>query len=567
MEVDTKSTVNDCLNTPGRLDDERVRVVIVGAGVSGLRCAHQLVHRYGLQPTQIRILEARNRIGGRVHSEAIKRKDVRGTEVEFVVDYGAAWVHGTGYDWGVDPHSTDPYPFSNPVMELLQQGTPQGSVYEHHLVRICNGNPWMRPHFALHAENQLAIYMAGEVVSNADPVIELALKRHFDTLAAVAEYGKAFFYKGQGLDTVQITLADAIQAVQEQVDAGLPEANTITTNRAIAISKLYQLLIECWYGTDTSSIQLSEFSGQDGFEDDHCSMEELPISFPDTKYTDEGDFFGPHCTLRHGMQCVWNPLLGGGIREQVELNQQVTRITRTDDQTIRIETSSGMVVNTESCVITIPAGCLKEAASSGTMFATSLSTEKMEAIDLLAMGCYKKVFLTFNRIFWSAEPAFLAMIRNVTNDIGNHSESVLGNHLLLNNLWARRGIPCVEALLFGSAGKWAAYKPTEAIRDAVLTFMDDAMKLSEEVRELCTDCHVTRWEEDPCSRGAYSFLGVGAHLLHVDELKRPEWDGRLVFSGEATISEMEGSVYSAIFSGDNAAEKVHLVLSGDTIDF
>jgi hypothetical protein len=50
---------------------------------------------------------------------------------------------------------------------------------------------------------------------------------------------------------------------------------------------------------------------------------------------------------------------------------------------------------------------------------------------------------------------------------------------------------------------------------------------------------------------------LGALSRHVDELRCPEWDGRLVIAGEATIVEYEGSVHAALFSGKNAAESVH----------
>ncbi|KAK2735923.1 hypothetical protein FQN57_001063 [Myotisia sp. PD_48] len=59
-----------------------VRVGVVGAGIAGLRCADVLLQR-GMQVT---ILEARDRIGGRVC-----QTDING----FSVDLGPNWIHGT----------------------------------------------------------------------------------------------------------------------------------------------------------------------------------------------------------------------------------------------------------------------------------------------------------------------------------------------------------------------------------------------------------------------------------------------------------------------------------------
>ncbi|WP_353864336.1 flavin monoamine oxidase family protein [Svornostia abyssi] len=56
------------------------RVIVVGAGMAGLGAASEL-RRAGVEPI---VLEARSRIGGRVHT---------GTELGAPVDLGAAWIH------------------------------------------------------------------------------------------------------------------------------------------------------------------------------------------------------------------------------------------------------------------------------------------------------------------------------------------------------------------------------------------------------------------------------------------------------------------------------------------
>ena len=221
--------------------------------------------------------------------------------------------------------------------------------------------------------------------------------------------------------------------------------------------------------------------------------------------------------------------------------------------------------------MTLPAGCLKETLQrKQPFFDPPLSDDKRDAIRMTKMGSYKKVFLTFDEIFWPVEPAFLGMVRTLGGgEKGNDNDSnhPLGNYLLLDNLWAIHGVPSIEAVLFGPAGTWATHQSDRVIRDAVLDFIQDAMGLKTstttttyDVHAGCQSCHVTRWEEDPFSRGAYSSMALGALERHKEELRRPEWEGRLIFAGEATVSEFEGSVHAALFSGKSAAEKAHASL-------
>ncbi|KAJ5174491.1 uncharacterized protein N7482_000368 [Penicillium canariense] len=65
---------------------------VIGAGLSGLRCADILLQN----GAQVTILEARDRIGGRVHQEEVGGHSV---------DLGPNWIHGTG---------------ANPIMSIAE---------------------------------------------------------------------------------------------------------------------------------------------------------------------------------------------------------------------------------------------------------------------------------------------------------------------------------------------------------------------------------------------------------------------------------------------------------------
>lgn len=72
-------------------------ICIVGAGISGLRCASELL-AHGIKVT---IIEARDRIGGRIHQS---------DELGYTVDVGPNWIHTSG---------------QNPILDLANStGTP-----------------------------------------------------------------------------------------------------------------------------------------------------------------------------------------------------------------------------------------------------------------------------------------------------------------------------------------------------------------------------------------------------------------------------------------------------------
>ncbi|KAF9209222.1 hypothetical protein BGZ49_005676 [Haplosporangium sp. Z 27] len=77
------------------------QVVIIGAGISGLAAAHELSKHPST--IQVTVLEARNRIGGRLDTH---RNLVPGEHGDIPIDFGASWIHG------VDP--------SNPILSLAE---------------------------------------------------------------------------------------------------------------------------------------------------------------------------------------------------------------------------------------------------------------------------------------------------------------------------------------------------------------------------------------------------------------------------------------------------------------
>ncbi|CAB9507433.1 specific histone demethylase 1A [Seminavis robusta] len=582
--------------------NRRVKVIIVGAGAAGLTCVAKLLESKVVSHQDILILEARDRIGGRIHTtqEAILPIDQEGSNpVTVFRDHGAAWVHGTGYEWSATStdsnnnnekpldataavHDDNEFPI-NPMIQLLTNNSKEGlePVFE-------RGNPWTRPGHVLlglsekdettvaaHNKPNLVLFVNGRQIGGTQKdvgenkpdttIFRAALQRHAKIMQQVGQIGYQLISSGQTLKTVE-------QSFQQAVDEVMAQQQEQSNPTIELVAGFYRYLITCWHGTSASGLQLHEFAE---WENDDLEEDNNNHQLDDAEYQDEGDFYGPHCTVKRGMQTLLDPLLQTVSSSCIRLGQPVTRIEKQQssdsDEHVIVETESGMTIAADYCVVTVPLGCLAHSIDNhnddnndnnrgAIAFTPNLSQEKLDAIRHLQMGSYKKVFLQFDRIFWPKQEPFLGLVRNASSSDAQKDD--LGPYLLLDNLWARNNLPCIEAVLIGDAGIWATGKSDDTIRTAVLAFAANAMGLDSTVlHKWCVECHVTRWEEDPYSRGAYSGYRLGTLEEHTQALATTEWEGRLFFGGEATQSGCEGSVHAALNSGESLAKDLQNVIT------
>jgi monoamine oxidase len=514
-----------------------VKVAIIGAGAAGLKTASKLLDKGLVTVDEMVILEARGRIGGRIHTtqEHIQPCVSQQAPIPVHRDHGAAWVHGIGCDWA-SATASGAISLPNPMMELLnvQQLQP---IFE-------LGNPWVRPGHVLIKPMKMMLFVNGQAIDASEKIVLEALQRHREIMKKVGTIGYQLVCNGQAQQTVEQSFQQAVDQVLQE-EYGLAEQDASSTSLTTElIAGFYRHLIECWHGTSASGLQLHEFATWVDQDDDQ-------------EYRDEGDYYGPHCTVQNGMHSLLEPMFKK-VGSCIQLNQPVISVRQQAvEPCCAIKTASGMIVQADYCVVTVSLGCLAHSLSNedpeqaGKIdFSPTLSPEKTDAITHMQMGSYKKVYLEFDRIFWPKQEPFLGLIRSAGT-----GDDELGNHMLLDNLWAHDNIPCIEAILFGNAGRWATGKSDTVIRDAVLAFLAHSMGM-DQLQEWCMSCHVTRWEEDPYSRGAYSGYRLGTLSEHTEALSTCEWNGRLLFGGEATLSGSEGSIHAALISGENVANQL-----------
>ena len=88
MEMSDKCNKVDYDSLELRNENDLLDVIVVGAGVAGLKCASKL---YASGIRNVLVLEAQDYMGGRIKTETILSKDGK---TELPLETGATWIHG-----------------------------------------------------------------------------------------------------------------------------------------------------------------------------------------------------------------------------------------------------------------------------------------------------------------------------------------------------------------------------------------------------------------------------------------------------------------------------------------
>lgn len=227
---------------------------------------------------------------------------------------------------------------------------------------------------------------------------------------------------------------------------------------------------------------------------------------------------------------------------------------------VEVEVKGKPKLTADAVLITLPLGVMQ---SRSVRFEPELCPAKCKSFDRMGMGTENRVAMVFHNVFWPENTHFLRPV------FGNYTfanlHALMGNNVLC--AWVRpASIDLVEKM---------SDEETMADVEGVLR------SLFPGGYEPPASYHVTRWKSDPYSRGAYSFVKVGATksdyvtlaepltgFVDVDEdqlrpysrAPRSKFGGdkrtRMYFAGEATILSDSYTVHGAYMSGRREAKKI-----------
>ncbi len=201
---------------------------------------------------------------------------------------------------------------------------------------------------------------------------------------------------------------------------------------------------------------------------------------------------------------------------------------------IVVKTSRGEFT-AKKIIVTLPLGVLK---SGSVVFTPDLPSEKSDAIRRLGVGCFNKVFLTFEKVWWPPG-----------GETFGCADSEFPFFLDLTGIAKK---PMLAGHVAGDAGREMETR-SDAENTARVVKILGAMfkrKAPEPTGSL-----VSRWSTDPFALGSYSVGAVGAKASDRAALGSSV-DGKVFFAGEAVHRTTNATVHGAYLTGIAAAEEI-----------
>ncbi|XP_062903175.1 spermine oxidase [Mobula hypostoma] len=502
------------------------RIVVVGAGLAGLSAVKLLLVN-GF--TDITVLEASERIGGRVQSIKLGCA---------TFDLGATWIHGA---------------HGNPVYQLAE---------EHGLLEETTDGERSTGRISLYSKNGVAHYYT----SSGQRVPKDIIEEFSDVYNEVYNLTQEFFQRGRpvGAESQNSVGVFTRNGVLKRLKANRDDSG---------ISKKLKLAI------------LHQFLKVESCESSCHSMDEVSLS----EFGEWTEIPGAHHVIPSGFINIVEILARDIPKSVIQLNKPVKRIywngsfkkeihyinstllnhnldgqEEEEGYQVWVECEDGEFILADHVIVTMSLGVLKKYHE--TMFHPHLPEEKVSAIQMLGISTTDKIFLEFEEPFWSSE---CNSIQFVWEDDAENESPVYPQ-----DLWYKK-ISSFDVLYpperYGHVlSGWICGE--EAI---IMERYDD-----ETVAETCTELlrkftgnpHIpkprrilrSKWGSNPYIRGSYSYTRVGSTGADVEKLAKPlpypkstkAPPMQILFAGEATHRKFYSTTHGALLSGEREAGRL-----------
>ena len=510
------------------------QAIIIGGGVAGLVCAAGLAAVH----CPVLILEAQESLGGRIQPVYL-------TGCNKSIDAGAAWIHGVE---------------GNPCLCTDSACTPSKPELTLPAIGVGHANPWLDTPSQLYD-----VYLP----SDEDPQTLLLAPGIMEetqqgwqeqVLAKVHSFGQHCC----DVDWIDATLAQSFQHVGDMHPAHVLRA----------------WLLACWMGTDLSCLAAAELCAPGplgDFPGPHCTIGAIPSSLGEASSSSRERV---HSTSLAGM-AAWFSQVQRAVQAcphvQVQLASPVSLVQATLSGIAVHYAGNDMPAQAQHVVSTVPLPILQQKHLA---FEPPLPKSTRHALHSMQAGHYCKVMLSWETAWWSPTAAPMWCVppeRGQLLRAAHDPDDELAVCMIENGL-AMKGEPVLVGIFVGAQAQAAERNAAAAVAAVLRRAAQIAVAAGWPAPPAPAAHHVTSWDSNPWSRGAYSYLpaGVcgavieqGAQTLQASSegwrpANGPITGPALHWAGEATDPEAMGSVHAAWSSGLRAAVSIAQAKGLDT---
>lgn len=518
------------------------RVVVIGAGLAGLAAAKALLEQ-GF--TDVTVLEASSRIGGRVESVKLGHT---------TFELGATWIHGSQ---------------GNPIYHLaeangLLEETTDG---ERSVGRI-----------SLYSKNGVACYLTNRGRRIPKDVVE----EFSDLYNEVYNLTQEFFRHGKPVNAESQNSVGVF--TREEVRNRIrddPDDPADTKRLKLAMIQQYLKVESCESSSHSmDEVSLSAFGEWTEIPGAHHI---IPSGFMRVVELLAEGIPAHVIQLGKPVRCLhWDQASGRPRGPEIEPRGRGDHNHNTgeggqgggeplgdgrdeDEQwPVLVECEDCEVIPADHVIVTVSLGVLKKQHAS--FFRPGLPTEKVAAIHRLGIGTTDKIFLEFEEPFWGPECNSLQFVWE--------DEAESRPLTYPPELWYRK--ICGFDVLYPPERYGHVLSGWICGEEAlVMEKCDD-----EAVAEICTEMlrqftgnpnipkprRILRsaWGSNPYFRGSYSYTQVGSSGADVEKLAKPlpytesskTAPMQVLFSGEATHRKYYSTTHGALLSGQREAARL-----------
>ncbi|KAM6186253.1 peroxisomal N(1)-acetyl-spermine/spermidine oxidase [Rhynchocyon petersi] len=490
------------------------RVLVVGGGIAGLGAAQRLSQRLAFP--YLRVLEATDRVGGRIRSER---------KFGGVVDIGAHWIHGPSQ--------------GNPVFQLASE---YGLLGEQEL-----------------SEENQAVELGGHL---GLPSVTYTSSGRTVSLELVAEVASLYY-----------ALLDQTREFLHVDKTPVPSVGEYLKQ------EVARLMTDWTEDQETKKLKLailnSLFSLECCVSGTH-SMDLVALG-PFGEYT---MLPGLDCTFQGGYEGLTSRIAASLPKDVLLFNKPVKTIHWNgsfQEETlpgetfpVLVECEDGDLFPAHHVILTVPLGFLKECLD--TFFQPPLPPEKAGAIRRMGFGTNNKIFLEFEKPFWEPECQHMQV---VWEDSSPLEDSVL----VMQDAWVRKLAGFLVLPSSGSVHVLCGFiAGLESEFMETLSDEEVLQSLTHLLRRMTGDPQLpaprsvlrTHWHSAPYTRGSYSYVAVGSTGDDIDLLAQPlPADGadsqlQILFAGEATHRTFYSTTHGALLSGWREADRLISLWNSET---